>query len=92
MPGSKYEAVEYGVLDTVDGNWLGDNYGPLTYEGFSTARIAARLIETQVFGDCSLKRYLAAPLPEHLEFQRQREIPTALDPVAAMRRLSGDTQ
>lgn len=38
----------WGLLDTKDKVWIGDNKGPITYNDKDVARIAARIIDVQL--------------------------------------------
>jgi len=40
----------YGLYDTKDNLWLGDDGGPRVYEDFTIARIAAQIWEIQITG------------------------------------------
>lgn len=50
----------YGIYDTKDNCWLGDDKGPKVYTDYTIARIAAQVVEDQVFGGLGMRlRYEA---------------------------------
>jgi hypothetical protein len=38
----------WGLYDTIDGVWMGDDSGPKTFDDFLVARIAAELVDIQL--------------------------------------------
>ena len=56
--------VLYGIYDTQDNMWLGDEFGPKRFDDYLIARIAAQVVEDQVFGTNLGGRYVAKAIPE----------------------------
>jgi len=47
-PGTLDRPKKWGLLDRDSSTWLGNDYGPLTYDGYDIARIAARLLAARL--------------------------------------------
>jgi len=76
----------YGVFDTKDNVWLGDEFGPKRFDDFAIARIAAQVAEMQAFGTDLLCRFQARPIPE-ADYSKRDDIPTRMGAEEALCRI-----
>jgi hypothetical protein len=76
----------YGIYDTKDNVWLGDDFGPKRFDDFTIARIAAQVTEDQVFGSDLGGRYVAKPIPD-AERHLRDEVTTKRTPLQSLRRI-----
>jgi hypothetical protein len=56
--------MKYGVFDTKEEGWLGDEKGPRTFDDFTLARVAAQIAEVQLTGDYLGCRIKAKEFPD----------------------------
>lgn len=94
--------ARYGIYDTKDNCWLGDENGPKLFDddaldervagtgvgAYGLARIAAQLAETQVFGTDMGCRYQAREFNEK-NLRKKDTIETKMGPDKALARLEG---
>lgn len=80
--------VLYGIYDTQDNCWLGDEFGPKRFDDFMVARIAAQVYEDQTLGTDLGGRYKAKPIPTE-EFQKKDEIATKRTTLKSLQRIEG---
>ncbi len=78
----------FAILDTTDSCWIGNDDGPLTYTDLTIARIAAQVLETQVFGTDLGARYKAVEYQKPATHLRDH-LDTKMDVQAALRRIEG---
>lgn len=55
---------KFGIYDTADGTWLGDDSGPRLFDDEALAKIAARVLDVQMNqmpGTCVAREYDPAP-------------------------------
>jgi hypothetical protein len=76
----------FGIFDTKDNVWMGNEQGPLVYEYLLLARVAAQVMECQVFGTDMRCRYKAKPIPES-EFRHRDDIATKMSGVEALKKI-----
>jgi hypothetical protein len=76
----------YGVLDTKDNVWLGDEFGPKRFDDFVVARIAAQVAEMQVFGTDLACRFEARPIPGD-SYKKRDDMPTRMGAEEALNRV-----
>jgi len=76
--------MQYGLYDTEDGIWFGDDDGPRMYDDYTLARVAAEMVDMQLgqeAGRTRAKEYYAAPM-------RLRDtVAVELSPLEAYKRL-----
>lgn len=58
--------MKYGLYDTKDNCWLGDDNGPKSHDDKLVAQIAAQIMEYAVTGTDLGKRIVAKELPEDI--------------------------
>jgi hypothetical protein len=82
--------MTWGILDTADNCWIGNDSGPLVFTDFA-ARVAAQVLETQAFGTDLGARYKSREfvssglrLKDHIEVR--------MDSLTALQRIEGDGQ
>ena len=80
--------MTWGILDTADNSWIGNDSGPLVFADFAIARVAAQVLETQAFGTDLGARYKAREfvssglrLKDHIEVR--------MDSLTALQRIEG---
>lgn len=56
--------AKYGIYDTVDHCWIGDNDGPNLCENYTLQRLAAEVTEHQLYGT-RVGRLKATPFGDH---------------------------
>ena len=83
--------MKYGILDTQDNTWLGDDGGPKLFDKFWTARIAAQVWEMQCFGTDQGARFKAQEF-EMGQLHKKDEIPIRMSGAKAIQRIEGRTQ
>lgn len=76
----------FGVYDTKDNCWLGDENGPKVFENYLVARVASQVYAMQSFGTDLVCRYKAMPIPEGIN-KKKDEVPTKMDTLQALTRL-----
>src|SRR5271163_4588852 len=76
----------YGVLDTKDNVWLGDEFGPKRFDDFVLARIAAQVAEMQAFGTDLLCRFQARPIGGE-NWRKRDDMPTRMGAEEALCRI-----
>jgi hypothetical protein len=80
--------MKWGLLDTIDNVWMGNNLGPVTYEEFFLARLAATVLNER-FG--TLNRY--QPREYHDAATRKRdEVTPILSFEDALKRIEDRTK
>ena len=80
--GRMSERVEFGLYDTVDGLWMGDDSGPKTFPDLLTARIAAQVTDVQLGqepGRTRAKEYEPGPK------RKRDEVETRMGTLAALK-------
>jgi hypothetical protein len=76
--------MTWGLLDTVDGVWMGNDDGPLVYEVEDIARVAAEMCDAM----CGWPIGRARARPYEPSHKRLRDEQKAhMSPVEALRRL-----
>jgi hypothetical protein len=73
--------ILYGVLDTVDGLWIGNEDGPVLYESEDLAKVSARIVGVRL-GHSPL-RYRAR-LWQPCEMTKRDTLPTKMDALKAL--------
>lgn len=81
--------MTYGVFDTVDNLWIGNDSGPCTYDDVCIAQIAAMMADVRL--DSEPDRHLARPFPVNLTAKFRDELPTKMSNVDALKQLEDDT-
>lgn len=77
----------YGVFDTADSLWLGDDSGP-KFEEYMICRVAAQVYEMQVLGTDLAGRFEAREfVPGRLH--KKDELPTKMGTLQALKRIGG---
>lgn len=79
----------YGIYDTKDNVWLGNEKGPRVFEDFMLARVAAQLAEMQVFGSDLGCLYQAKEIKDG-KFLLRDEVKTKMSSLEALKRIEGD--
>ena len=76
----------WGLLDTQDNVWLGDDDGPKTYTDFMTARLVAQMVDVQLGWEPG--RTKAAEYIEGSKHLRD-EVDTRMGAEEALRKMEG---
>ena len=80
----------YGIYDKKDNVWLGDENGPKVYEYFLIARVAAQVLEDQIFGNLGMGcRYEAREIPDANDWRKRDEVKTQRTTLEALIRCEG---
>lgn len=80
----RHDLAGYGVYDTEDNCWMGDQTGPLAYEEEEMAKIAARILASRMRWPAS--RLKAMPMDPEANVKRDDVVPQ-ISAEEAMRRL-----
>ncbi len=80
----------YGIYDTKDNCWLGDDTGPKTFEDYTLARIAAQMAEDQVFSNRGMGLRFQAKEYKVKNLRYKDSLDTKRTALEALNRLEGD--
>lgn len=80
---------KFGIYDTKDNCWLGDDSGPRTFEDFMLARVAAQIWEDQVTGTDLGGRFKAYEIPEG-SWNLKDHVAVKRSTLQSLRRVEGD--
>jgi hypothetical protein len=73
--------IQYGLYDTEDDVWMGDDNGPKTFTDFMHARVASEVVDVRRPGRTKAREY--DPAPKRL----RDEVPTKMTTEEALRRM-----
>lgn len=76
--------MKFGLLDTHDNVWMGDNKGPKLFDDEELAQVAARIVDVQLRQIAG--RTKAMPYIEEANIKRDK-VPVLLSPEEALKRL-----
>lgn len=79
----------YGIYDTKDNIWLGNEKGPSVFTDYTLARVAAQIAECQVYGTDLGCRYQVAEIKDG-KFIYVDEVKTRMSSLEALKRIEGD--
>jgi hypothetical protein len=82
------DRMSYGIYDTRDDCWLGDDVGPKRFEDFALAKMAAQVWEGQIESDSLGGRFEARELPEQ-QWGLRDEIEVRRSALDSIRRIEG---
>lgn len=78
--------IQYGIFDTKDGLWLGDEDGPVLFEDSQLARVASMVADMRLYNP--LGRHQATVwIPAEMHLRDRIAVRTTA--LAAIRRLEG---
>jgi hypothetical protein len=78
--------MKYGLVDTKDGLWMGDDNGPAVFDTEVLAKIAAQLLDEQL--GQALGRTRAKPYDDTKK-RKVDEVASKMTPLEALRRIEG---
>jgi hypothetical protein len=81
--------MSWGILDTKDGLWLGDDSGPRLFDNYLMARIAAQLWEHQVTGTDQGARFVAKEISDDGNWNKRDELEVKHDALKSLARIEG---
>jgi hypothetical protein len=77
--------MSWGILDTQDNVWIGNDDGPLSYDDEKLAQVACQMAAVQA--KVELTRYRARELPASGPWNLRDKVRTVCTPEEALRRL-----
>ncbi len=80
--------MKWGIFDTQDSLWVGNDNGPLIYEDFLLARISAQVTEMAVLGIDTAMRFQAREIFDRV-WQKRDDVALKHSPLEAIRRIEG---
>lgn len=78
----------YGLWDTKDHCWLGDDNGPAGFKDLALARVAAQVAEDMMLGTDLAGRVQARELPSR-RFRLRDEVPAKHTALESLQRIEG---
>ena len=88
-PGLRDEVTKmWGIYDTQDSMWIGDEAGPRAFEDHTLAQCAAQITEEALLGTDLACRFQAREIPESA-WRLRDELALKHSPLEAIRRIEG---
>lgn len=83
--------MRWGIYDTRDNCWIGDDAGPQVFEDHLLARISAQVMEDMLYGSDLGGRLVAKELNSNA-LRLKDEVPVKHSAIESLRRIEGTKQ
>lgn len=83
--------MAWGIFDTQDDLWIGDDNGPRVFEEEFIAKVAAQVVSDQVLGTDLVDRFQAREI-EDREWRKRDEITVKRTTLESLQRIEGRVQ